>query len=93
MNHETYLMLAAQNEVLTRIERFLSSILDKEVIIMATLQEVKDAIAAEGAEVAAKIGALEAKIDELIAAGAGASVADLDEIKSLVQNIYTPTTA
>lgn len=88
MDHDLYLMLAAQNVAMARIERTINSILDKEVIIMATLQEVKDAIAAEAAEVTAKVNELEAKIVLLIAAGAGASAADLDELKTMVENIF-----
>lgn len=58
--------------------------------IMATKQEVLDAVAEEGNEVAAKIAELQTKIDDLIAAGDGASEADLEEIKLAVQNIFTP---
>lgn len=89
MDHDLYLMLEAQGARLDSIDRLLLHIIDKEAIIMATLQEVKDAIAAEGVEVAAKIQALEAKIQELIDAGSGASAADLDDLKALVQNIYS----
>ena len=56
-------------------------------LIMATKDEVLDAIAAEGAEVTAKIAELQTKIEDLIAAGTGASAADLEEIKLKVQNI------
>lgn len=58
--------------------------------IMATKQEVLDAIAAEGAEVTAKIAELQAKIDALIAAGSGATPEDLEEIKLAVQAIFNP---
>ena len=58
--------------------------------IMATKQEVLDAVAEEGNEVAVKIAELQAKIDELIAAGGGATAADLEEIKVAVQGIFTP---
>ena len=58
--------------------------------IMATKEEVLAAIAAEGAEVAEKVTALQAKIDELIANGAGASAEDLEEIKLAVQGIFAP---
>jgi len=58
--------------------------------IMATKQEVLDAVAEEGNEVAVKIAELQAKIDELIAAGGGATAADLEEIKMAVQGIFTP---
>lgn len=58
-------------------------------LIMATKDEVLDAVAAEGAEVAAKIAELQTKIEDLIATGTGASAADLEEIKLAVQNILT----
>ena len=58
-------------------------------LIMATKDEVLDAIAAEGAEVTAKIAELQTKIEDLIATGTGASAADLEEIKLAVQNILT----
>ena len=60
---------------------------------MATKQEVLDAIAAEGQEVADRILALENRIEELIAAGQGASAADLDEILAGVRAIHTPPSA
>lgn len=59
-------------------------------LIMATKEEVLAAIADEGNEVAGKIAELQAKIDELIAAGGGATAADLEEIKLAVQGIFTP---
>ncbi len=58
--------------------------------IMATKDEVLAAIANEGNEVAVKITELQTKINELIAAGAGATAADLEEIKLAVQGIFTP---
>lgn len=58
--------------------------------IMATKEEVLAAIAAEGSEVAEKITELQTKIDDLIAAGGGATAADLEEIKLAVQGIFTP---
>ena len=60
-------------------------------IIMATKDEVLDAVAVEVAEVTAKIAELQTKIDDLIATGSGASAADLEEIKLAVQGIFTPT--
>ncbi len=58
---------------------------------MATVQEVKDAVAAEAAEVKARLDALQARIDELIAQGSsGATPEQLEEIKTLVQGIFTP---
>ena len=58
--------------------------------IMATKDEVLSAITDEANEVAVKIAELQAKIDELIAAGGGATAADLEEIKLAVQGIFTP---
>ena len=58
--------------------------------IMATKDEVLAAIADEGNEVAVKIAELQTKIDDLIAAGTGATAADLEEIKLAVQGIFTP---
>ena len=58
--------------------------------IMATKDEVLAAIAEEGNEVSAKIAELQAKIDELIATGGGATAEDLEEIKLAVQAIFTP---
>ena len=58
--------------------------------IMATKDEVLSAITDEANEVAVKIAELQAKIDELIAAGVGATAADLEEIKLAVQGIFTP---
>ena len=58
--------------------------------IMATKDEVLAAIANEGNEVAVKITELQTKIDDLIAAGSGATAADLEEIKLAVQGIFTP---
>lgn len=59
---------------------------------MATKQEVIDAIAAEKAEVQAKLDALGTEIQSLkdqIAAGSPVTPADLDEIVSLVHDIFT----
>jgi hypothetical protein len=59
---------------------------------MATLQEVKDSIAAEKAEVRAKLDALGAQIADLqaqLAAGTVVSAADLDALKAAVEDIFT----
>lgn len=59
---------------------------------MATLQEVKDAVAEEAAEVKARVDALEARVAELIAQGEnGASPEELEEIRTAVRNIFSPT--
>ena len=60
--------------------------------IMATKQEVLDAVAAESAEVAARINELLAEIqrlNDLIAAGGAVTAADLDELKAAVEAIFT----
>jgi len=62
-------------------------------LIMATKQEVLDAVAAEAAEVAAKVNELMAEIqrlNDLIAAGGAVTAADLDELKAAVEAIFTP---
>ena len=57
--------------------------------LMSTKDEVLAAVADEKAEVAVAIAELNAKIDELIANGTGATGADLDEIKAAIQGIFT----
>jgi len=60
--------------------------------IMATKQEVLDAVAAESAEVATRINELLAEIqrlNDLIAAGGAVTAADLDELKAAVEAIFT----
>jgi len=68
----------------------LDAIRNLKETMMATVQEVKDAIAAEHAQVTERIAALEARIEELLQAGAGATPEELDELRALVQGIYTP---
>ena len=61
--------------------------------IMATVQDVKDAVATEAAEVKARIDALAAEVQALkdqIAAGTAATPEQLDEILLSVQGIFTP---
>ena len=60
-------------------------------LIMATKQEVLDAVAAEAAEVAARVNELLAEIQALkdqIAAGGAVTAADLDELKAAVEGIF-----
>jgi len=59
-------------------------------LIMATKEDVLAAVAAESAQVADAISALETKIRDLIEAQNGATPEDLDEILSAIQAIYTP---
>ena len=56
---------------------------------MATKQEIMEAVTAEADEVKAHVDALDARIAELIAAGGGATPADLDEILAGVRGIFT----
>jgi hypothetical protein len=59
--------------------------------IMATLQEVKDAVAAEAAEVTAKVNELMAEIQVLkdqIAAGTNVTPEDLDALLASVNAIF-----
>ena len=61
--------------------------------IMATVQDLVDAIAAEKAEVTAKIDALAAEIQALkdqIAQGGTITEAQLDAVLVSVQDIFTP---
>lgn len=60
--------------------------------IMASVQDVLDAAAAERAEVAGRLTELEAVIQALrdqVAAGAAATPEQLDELVVAVQNIFT----
>ena len=62
--------------------------------IMATKEEVLQAIAAEKAEVVAKLDSLDTEIQALkdqIAAGTAITPADLDEIQNAVHDIFVPT--
>lgn len=64
-----------------------------ETKIMATLQQLKDAIASEAAEVKARVDALESEVKALkdqIANGGTVTEAQLDEVLTSVQNIFTP---
>ena len=73
--------------------QLLSKIIHTGERIMATLQQVKDAVAAEAAEVKTKVDQLEADVQALkdqIAAGTAATAADLDDLLTQVQNIFTP---
>jgi hypothetical protein len=66
--------------------------LEDKVDDMATLQDVKDAIAAETAEVTAAVDDLMAQIKTLqdqITNGGVATAADLDDITASVKNIFT----
>lgn len=58
---------------------------------MATVQEVKDAIAAEKAEVQVKLDALLARIAELEAGAGGATPEELAELKAGIEGIFTPS--
>lgn len=63
-------------------------------LIMATKQEVLEAIAAEKAEVGAKLTDLAVQIQTLkdqIAGGSPVTPADLDDIVSAVHDIFVPS--
>ena len=73
------------------IKLTLALLLIKDEIIMATLQEVKDAVASEAAEVTAMVNELLAEIqrlNDLLAAGGSVTAADLDELKASVEAIF-----
>jgi len=63
--------------------------------IMATLDEVKAAVAAEAQQVKDRVDALEAQVvalQEQVAAGGAATAADLDGLIVSIQGIFTPAT-
>ena len=67
-------------------------IIHNQEVIMATLAEVKQAVADEKAEVLAKLTALGEEIQALkdqIAAGSPVTAADLDELVASVHDIFT----
>lgn len=68
----------------------LTQILNGVNRIMATVDEVKAAIANEAAEVKARMDDLEAQVKALTDAGGGATPAQLDEILAAVQGIFKP---
>ena len=73
------------------IKLTLALLLIKDEIIMATLQEVKDAVASEAAEVTAKVNELLAEIqrlNDLLAAGGAVTAADLDQLKADIEAIF-----
>lgn len=61
--------------------------------IMASIQELKDAVANEAAEVKTRLDELQEHIEALqeqLAAGENITAADLDEVKLAIENIFTP---
>jgi hypothetical protein len=83
---EVHIHFAGMDAVLDALANLQSNLGET---IMATKDEVLAAIAAEKDEVAAAVAALTARIDELIAAGTGATADDLAEIAAAVQGIFT----
>jgi hypothetical protein len=80
--------------ILIKQDRVLREIHELRRLIMATKQEVLDAIAAEKTQVAAALDELAAQIQTLkdqIAAGTPVTAADLDDIVSAVNDIFIPT--
>lgn len=62
--------------------------------IMATVQQVKEAVTAEAAEVKTRIDDLEAQVQALkdgVGNGVEVTEAELDEILAAVQGIFTPS--
>lgn len=60
--------------------------------VMATLEQLKDAVAAEAAEVKAHVDALAAEVQALkdqIANGGTVTEADLDQVLTDINNIFT----
>lgn len=65
----------------------------KETYIMTTIAEIKDAIAAEAAEVKARVDALEAEVQALkdsVTNGVAVTEAELADLLTSVQGIFTP---
>jgi len=90
---------AADNAVSLKLDAIFQSLATlgiQQERIMATLQEVLDTIAAERAQVAANqaetLATIQALRDQIAAGnGAGATPAQLDQLISAVQDIFTPT--
>jgi multidrug resistance efflux pump len=87
LNFYVTVNLATSDQV-DKIERMLTKVLSKEDQIMATVQEVKAAVAAEKAEVLEKLTQLLAQIEELKLKGA-ATAEELGEIETSVRDIFT----
>ncbi len=74
------------------VVQMLAEILER-IDKMATLDEVKAAVAAEAQQVKEAVDALEAQVQALkdqIAAGTAATPEQLDEVLASIQNIFTP---
>lgn len=93
-----YLHFVADSQRLEgKLDHLMEMLVHMEHRIMASLQDVKDALiqaatdaTAEKAEVAAALGALTDQIVVLqgqISGGAGVSSADLDDLKSMVEGV------
>ena len=85
--------ITSQSLVLQRLDLLAAQLTQTGVNIMANVQQVQDAIAAEKAQVSEKLAALAAEMQALrdqIAGGAAATPAQLDELIVAVQNIFTP---
>ena len=74
------------NHLTDQIEKLICEVKSLRRIIMATKQEVLDAIAAEKAEVLSEIQ----KLKDQIASGSPVTPADLDDIISAVKGIVVP---
>jgi len=88
-DHET----ACEKRVTVLIKELIEEIKQLRREVMATKQDVLDAIAAEKAQVTAAIEELDIQIQALkdqIAAGTAITPADLDDIASAVHDIFIP---
>lgn len=75
------------------LEAVLEKLINQGEYIMATLQDIQDAVANEAVEVKFKLDEQAAKIQELsdlVAAGGNVTSADLDALKTSIENIFTP---
>lgn len=74
-------------------DRLLNEVIERSKTIMATVEQVKQAVADEASEVKARVDALTAEVQALkdqIAAGTAATPEQLDEILASVKGIFTP---
>lgn len=76
------------------INKKLTYLFNQGESLMATVQELKDAVAVEKAEVQAKLAELATEVQALkdvIAAGGNVTEAQLTEVLDAIRDIFTPT--
>lgn len=76
------------------LEAVLEKLINQGEYTMASIQDLKDAVANEAGEVKSKLDEQTAKIQalsDLLAAGGSVTSADLDEVKLAIENIFTPS--